>query len=51
VVYHGACFLDDVVLVDKSRMWVDQKLELWRWTLEVKGFKIRYMKCDFSATT
>jgi hypothetical protein len=23
-------FTDDVVLVDESRMWVDQKLELWR---------------------
>jgi hypothetical protein len=35
---------------------VDQKLELWRRTLEVKVFslsrsKIEYMKCDFSATT
>jgi hypothetical protein len=23
-------FADDVVLVDESRTWVDQKLELWR---------------------
>jgi hypothetical protein len=49
-------FADDVVLVDESRTWVDQKLELWRRTLEAKGFrisrsKIEYMKCDFSATT
>jgi hypothetical protein len=49
-------FIDDVVLVDKSRMGVDRKLELCRRTLEVKGFrlsryKIEYMKCDFSATT
>jgi hypothetical protein len=42
--------------VDKSRTEVDQKLELWRRTLEAKGFrlsrsKMEYMKCDFSATT
>jgi hypothetical protein len=48
-------FIDDVVLVDESRTGVDQKLELWRQTLEAKGFrlsrsKIEYMKCDFSAT-
>jgi hypothetical protein len=45
----------DVVLVNESRTEVDQKLELWRRTLEAKGFrlsrsKIEYMKCDFSAT-
>jgi hypothetical protein len=49
-------FADDMVLVDESRMGVDQKLELWRRTLEAKGFrlirsKMEYMKCDFSATT
>jgi hypothetical protein len=49
-------FADDVVLVDKSRTGVDQKLELWRRTLEAKCFrlsrsKMEYMKCDFSATT
>jgi hypothetical protein len=49
-------FTDDVVLVDESRTEVDQKLELWRRTLEAKCFrlsrsKIEYMKCDFSATT
>jgi hypothetical protein len=48
-------FADDVVLVDESRTGVDQKLELWRRTLEAKGFrrsrsKTEYMKCDFSAT-
>jgi hypothetical protein len=48
-------FIDDVILVDESRTGVDQKLELWRRTLEAKGFrlsrsKIEYMKCDFSAT-
>jgi hypothetical protein len=49
-------FADDVVLMDESRTGVEQKLELWRRTLEVKGFmlsrsKTEYMKCDFSATT
>jgi hypothetical protein len=49
-------FADDVVLVDESRTGVDQKVELWRRTLEVKCFmlsryKTEYMKCDFSATT
>jgi hypothetical protein len=49
-------FTDDVVLVDESRTGVDQKLELWRQTLEAKCFRLsrsktEYMKCDFSATT
>jgi hypothetical protein len=49
-------FANDVVLVDESRTGVDQKLELWRRTLEAKSFrfsrsKTEYMKCDFSATT
>jgi hypothetical protein len=49
-------FVDEVVLVDENRTGVDQKLELWRRTLEIKGFrlsrsKIECMKCDFSATT
>jgi hypothetical protein len=49
-------FADDVVLVDESRTGVDQKLGLWRRTLEANGFRLsryktKYMKCDFSATT
>jgi hypothetical protein len=49
-------FADDVILVDESRTEVDQKLELWRRTLEAKCFRLsrsktEYMKCDFSATT
>jgi hypothetical protein len=49
-------FADDVVLVDESRTGVDQKLKLWRRTLEAKSFKLgrsktEYMKCDFNATT
>jgi hypothetical protein len=48
-------FADDVVLVDDSRTEVNRKLELWRHTLESKGFRLsrtktEYMRCDFSAT-
>jgi hypothetical protein len=51
----GILFTDDVVLVDE-RTRVDQKLKLWRRTLEIRGFRLSrsktdYMKCDFSATT
>jgi hypothetical protein len=49
-------FVDDVILVDESRTGVDQKLELWRRTLEAKSFRLsrsktEYMNCDFSVTT
>ena len=45
-------FADDVVLVDESQAGVNRKLELWRQTLESKGFKLsrtktEYMRCDF----
>jgi hypothetical protein len=48
-------FVDDVVLVDKSWEGVNRKLELWRQTLESKGFRINrtkteYMSCDFGTT-
>jgi hypothetical protein len=46
---------DDVVLVDDSRTGVNRKLELWRQTLELKGFRLsktktEYMRCGFSTT-
>ena len=46
-------FADDIVLVDESQAGVKRKQELWRQTLESKGFrvsrtKIEYMRCDFS---
>ena len=49
-------FANDVVLVDESRTGVNQKLELWRETLESKGFRLsrtktEYMRCDFGTTT
>jgi hypothetical protein len=45
-----------VILLDESRAGVDQKLELWRRTLEAKCFRLsrsktEYMKCDFSVIT
>jgi hypothetical protein len=45
-------FTDDVVLVDKSEAVVNKKQDLWRETLESKGFrfsrtKIEYMRYDF----
>ena len=48
-------FADDVVLVDDSRTRVNRKLELWRQTLESKGFRLsrtktEYMMCGFSTT-
>ena len=48
-------FADDVVLVDESRAGVNGKLELWRSTLESKGFRLNrtkteYIMCDFSVT-
>jgi hypothetical protein len=49
-------FADNVVLVDNSRTGVNRKLELWRQTLESKGFKLsrtktEYMMCGFSTIT
>jgi Reverse transcriptase (RNA-dependent DNA polymerase) len=46
-------FADDVVLIDESRIGVNQKLELWRQTLESKGFRLsrtktEYIRCQFS---
>jgi hypothetical protein len=41
---------DDVVLIDENIIGVNQKLELWRQTLESKGFRLsrtktEYMRC------
>ncbi|KAH0456366.1 hypothetical protein IEQ34_014273 [Dendrobium chrysotoxum] len=46
-------FADDILLVDKTREGVEGKLELWRSTLESKGFRLsrsktEYMECNFS---
>jgi hypothetical protein len=37
-------FTDDVVLVDESKIGVDQKLELWRQDLEAKDFRLNRSK-------
>jgi hypothetical protein len=42
-----------VVLIDEIRIGVNQKLELWRQTLESKNFRLsktktKYMRCQFS---
>ena len=46
-------FADDILLVDKTKEGVQEKLELWRSTLESKGFRLsrsktEYMECNFS---
>ena len=48
-------FADDVVLGNDSRAGVNRKLELWRQTLESKGFRLsrtktEYKSCGFSTT-
>ncbi|KAL3518872.1 hypothetical protein ACH5RR_021461 [Cinchona calisaya] len=46
-------FADDIVLVDGTKDGVNAKLEVWRETLEAKGFRInrsktKYMEFKFS---
>ena len=46
-------FADDIVLVDETRARVNAKLELWRQTLESRGFRLsrakkEYMECKFN---
>ena len=45
-------FADDVVLIDETRGEVNDKLEIWRQTLDSKGFwlsrtKTEYLECKF----
>ena len=44
-------FADDVVLVDESRAGVNMKLELWRQTLESKGFRLSRTKTEYMSVT
>ena len=51
----GICFffVDDTILVDKTRCRVNVKLEVWRDALESKRFRLsrskaEYIKCKFS---
>ncbi|KAL6544202.1 hypothetical protein OROGR_010699 [Orobanche gracilis] len=46
-------YSDDIVLIDETKVGVQQKLELWRDTLEARGFRLsrsktEYMECRFS---
>ena len=46
-------FADDIVLLAESREEINSKLEIWRQTLELKGFRLsrsktEYMHCNFS---
>ncbi|KAL6498970.1 hypothetical protein OROGR_028148 [Orobanche gracilis] len=46
-------FADDIVLIDETKVGVQQKLELWRDTLEAQSFSLNrskneYMECRFS---
>ncbi|XP_070054805.1 secreted RxLR effector protein 78-like [Nicotiana tomentosiformis] len=49
-------FADDIVLIDETRGGVNERLEVWRHTLESKGFKlsrtkIEYLECKFNIVT
>ncbi|XP_019261992.1 PREDICTED: uncharacterized protein LOC109239855 [Nicotiana attenuata] len=49
-------FADDIVLIDETQAGVKERLEVWRQTLESKGFKfsrtnIEYLECKFSDET
>ena len=40
-------FVDDVVLIDETRYEVNIRLELWRYTLESRSFKISISKTEY----
>nr|XP_016469921.1 PREDICTED: uncharacterized protein LOC107792243 [Nicotiana tabacum] len=49
-------FADDIVLIDETQGGVNERLEVWRHTLESKGFKLsrtktEYLECKFSGVT
>ncbi|XP_016476031.1 uncharacterized protein LOC107797642 [Nicotiana tabacum] len=49
-------FADNIVLIDETRNGVNARLEVWRQTLEYKGFKLsrtktKYLECKFSDGT
>ncbi|KAL6524564.1 hypothetical protein OROHE_016235 [Orobanche hederae] len=50
---YGSVIADDIVLIEETKVGVQQKLELWRDTLEARGFRLsrsktEYMECRFS---
>ncbi|XP_070005516.1 uncharacterized protein [Nicotiana sylvestris] len=47
-------FADDIVLINETRVGVNEILKVWRQALESKGFKLsrsktEYLECKFSA--
>ncbi|XP_070018008.1 uncharacterized protein [Nicotiana sylvestris] len=49
-------FADDIILIDETRGGVNERLEIWRQTLESKGFKLsriktEYVECKFSGVS
>ncbi|KAL6536568.1 hypothetical protein OROGR_013140 [Orobanche gracilis] len=40
-------FADDIVLIDETKVGVQQKLELWRDTLEARGFRLSRSKTEY----
>ncbi|OIT39959.1 histone deacetylase 14 [Nicotiana attenuata] len=40
-------FADDIVLIDETRDGVNERLEVWRQTLESKGFKLSRSKTEY----
>ena len=45
-------FADDIILINESLSEINYKLELWRHSLETKGFRLsktktKYMMCKF----
>ncbi|XP_075076396.1 uncharacterized protein LOC142163044 [Nicotiana tabacum] len=50
------CIADDIVQINEKRVGVNERLEVWRHTLESKGFeltrtKTEYLECKFSGIT
>lgn len=49
-------FADGIVLIDETRGGVNDRLKVWRQTLESKGFRLsrtisEYLECKFSDVT
>nr|XP_009631961.1 uncharacterized protein LOC104121628 [Nicotiana tomentosiformis] len=40
-------FADDIILLDETRGGVNARLEVWRQTLEFKGFKLSMLKTEY----
>jgi len=40
-------FVDDIVLIDETRDRVNAKLEVWRQTLKIIGFKLSRTKIEY----